>query len=147
MRPRAIEDSDRADWLRMRCALWPDVPPDDLARAVAASLAPAPRGAVFVVPRTGGGLGGFVEVSLRDVAEGASSSPVGYVEAWYVDTDLRGRGLGRALVTAAEGWARAQGCTEMGSDADLENEASHRAHRALGYRETERLVTFLKPLG
>ena len=75
MRPRAIEDSDRAEWLRMRCALWPDVPPDDLAREVAASLAPAPRGAVFVVPRTGGGLGGFVEVSLRDVAEGASSSP------------------------------------------------------------------------
>jgi aminoglycoside 6'-N-acetyltransferase I len=49
-------------------------------------------------------------------------------------------------VQAAEAWARAQGCTEMASDAELDNHASHAAHRRLGYAETERLVCFRKSL-
>lgn len=45
---------------------------------------------------------GFVEVSLRDVAEGAWTSPVGYLEAWYVEPEFRKQGIGRKLFTAAE---------------------------------------------
>ena len=54
--------------------------------------------------------------------------------------------IGRALVQAAEAWAIAQGCTEMGSDTWLDNEASYRAHLALGYQEAERLIHFNKRL-
>jgi aminoglycoside 6'-N-acetyltransferase I len=91
-------------------------------------------------------LGGFLEAGTRKYAEGGESSPVGYIEGWYVDADLRSQGVGKALMQAAEDWARSQGLTEMGSDTWLDNEASIRAHIRLGYKETERLVHFVKRL-
>jgi aminoglycoside 6'-N-acetyltransferase I len=75
------------------------------------------------------------------------SPRVGYVEGWYVDPDLRGKGVGRTLVSRAEIWAREMGFTELASDAELRNDGSIRAHHALGFHETFRLVHFVKPLG
>jgi aminoglycoside 6'-N-acetyltransferase I len=48
------------------------------------------------------------------------------------------------LIAAAEKWTRERGLTEIASDAELENETSIRAHKALGFQETFRLVHFLK---
>src|SRR5437667_6595225 len=75
-------------------------------------------------------------------ADGCDTSPVGYVEGWYVDADVRRHGDGRRLIRTAERWARERGCTEMGSDCLLENEVSLRAHLAIGYEERERLIHF-----
>ena len=50
------------------------------------------------------------------------------------------------LVKAAERWARAQGCREFGSDAELDNDISHTAHRALGFEEVVRIVSYKKLL-
>ena len=72
---------------------------------------------------------------------------LGNVEGWYVEPDLRGKGIGRALIARAEAWAKQMGFTELASDAELENEESIRAHGALGFRETFRLVHFVKSLG
>jgi aminoglycoside 6'-N-acetyltransferase I len=71
---------------------------------------------------------------------------VGYIEGWYVDPDLRQTGWGRALVEAAEAWARSCGYAEIASDCLLENEVSLKAHTALGYEEIERLIHFRKSL-
>jgi aminoglycoside 6'-N-acetyltransferase I len=101
---------------------------------------------VFVAERAEGGLCGFVETSVRPWADGCSHRPVGYVEGWYVDHDTRRQGIGRALIKAAESWARGKGCREMASDAELWNTLSHQAHTALGYEETARLVLFRKDL-
>ena len=68
------------------------------------------------------------------------------MESWYVDPDVRGRRVGRALVEAAEGWARERAYTELASDALLENEASQKAHKVLGFEEVERSVHFRKAL-
>jgi hypothetical protein len=46
----------------------------------------------------------------------------------------------------AEQWARARGLREFGSDTGVDNEVSIAAHRALGFRENDRIVQFLKPL-
>lgn len=83
---------------------------------------------------------------MRDYAEGCGSRPVGYLEGWYVIPEARRRGIGRALVEAAEAWARARGCTEMASDTELANRLSQMAHSRLGYEETERLVHYRKSL-
>ena len=145
---RPLVAADRAEWLRMRCALWPDTPREKLEDELAEYLAPDGPNAVLVVPREGGGGGlcGFVELSVRPWADGCDSSPVGYIEGWFVDPDVRRRGVGRALIAAGEAWARERGCAEMGSDAELWNETSQAAHRALGYAEATRLVTFAKRL-
>ena len=137
---------DRVDWLRMRRALWEDCPDDVQVREMDEILKNDDE-AVFLAERPDGGLCGFLEAAIRPWAIGCESMPVGYVEGWYVDEDVRRGGVGRALVGAAEAWARSQGCRQMASDAELWNEISHQAHGALGYEETARLVLFKKELG
>jgi aminoglycoside 6'-N-acetyltransferase I len=89
---------------------------------------------------------GFAEVSLREMAEGCSTRPVGYLEGWYVQPSARHRGVGRRLLEAGEEWARAQGCSEMASDTEIEHIASQEAHQRLGYEIVSRAVLFRKAL-
>ena len=63
-----------------------------------------------------------------------------------MDPEWQRRGIGRALVEAAEAWARAAGHTEFASDVEIDNTGSLVAHAALGYREVERTVAFRKAL-
>jgi aminoglycoside 6'-N-acetyltransferase I len=89
---------------------------------------------------------GFAEVDTRVYAEDCDTSPVAFLEGWYVIPDAQGSGIGRALVNAAETWAREQGLQEFASDTWLHNEAGIQAHLALGFDEVERLVCFRKRL-
>ena len=102
--------------------------------------------AVFVADRGDGTLAGFVEIGSRKYAEGCETTPVAYLEGWYVDTDVRRAGLGARLIQTAENWARTHGYSEIASDAEIENEISLQAHRALGYEEVERQICFRKLL-
>ena len=101
---------------------------------------------VLVWEREGGGLGGFVSFSLRPWAEGCDSSPVPYIEGWWVAPDLRRAGVGTALVGAMVGWAIERGYRELGSDVELDNDISLRAHAALGFEPTLRVQFFRKRL-
>ncbi len=142
---RRATPQDKSEWLRMRHLLWPKDDLAGLAAGMEAMLAD-PDAPVFVAVRPDGKLGAFLEAAIRKYAEGCDTSPVGYLEGWFVDEDLRGQGLGGRLVAAAEDWARRHGLHEMGSDTWLDDEASLRAHSALGYHEVERLVHFAKRL-
>ncbi len=146
MRVRPMRPGDRAEWLRLRVALWHDGPIEDHADDINAILAGILPMTVHVVERPDGRLGGFVEVGTRSRAEACDTSPVGYLEGWYIEPDLRGQGLGAALLQAAEAWARDQGLTEMASDTWLDNDDGHRAHLALGYAEVERIICSRKQL-
>ena len=146
MEIRPIELGDKSEWLRMRTALWPESPEDHEPEIVEFFTQESPIAAIFVADRPDGRLAGFVECGSRAYAEGCLSSPVGYIEGWWVDRDVRGQGVGALLVSAAEDWARSQGYAEMASDADLNNEVSQLAHRALGYDETQRVVCYRKQL-
>jgi aminoglycoside 6'-N-acetyltransferase I len=137
--------TDRDEWLRMRRALWNDCPDEQQLREMDEILKSETE-VVFFAEGPEGRLCGFVEVSIRPWAIGCDSTPVGYIEGWYVDEDFRRQGAGRALVEAAEDWARSRGCRQMASDAELWNTVSHQAHGALGYQETGRVVTFKKDL-
>jgi aminoglycoside 6'-N-acetyltransferase I len=101
---------------------------------------------VFLYAPAAGEPQGMLELSLRSVAEGCRGAPVPYVEAWYVVPDARRRGVGRALMAAAETWARERGYAELASDAVIDNRASERAHLALGFAEVERAIHFRKDL-
>lgn len=145
MRYRERTSSDDAEWLRMRLVIWSDDSPAEHAAGMTQWLA-RPDTVVLVAARPEGGLAGFAEVGTRPYADGCDSSPVAYLEGWYVDAGARRQGVGTGLVLAAETWARARGLTEFASDALLENLTSHRAHEALGFVEVERAVRYRKPL-
>jgi aminoglycoside 6'-N-acetyltransferase I len=142
---RRATSGDKPEWLRMRLSLWPDGKPEGFSEEMD-NLLVDPLAPVFVAARPDGKLAGFLEAGTRKCAEGCKTSPVGYIEGWYVDEDLREQGVGKALVEAAEEWARSQGLTEIASDTWLDNEVSIQAHFKLGYEETERLVHFVKKL-
>jgi aminoglycoside 6'-N-acetyltransferase I len=90
---------------------------------------------------------GFSEAALRrDYVNGCKTSPVAFLEGIYVRPDARGGGVGRALGSAVAAWGREAGCTELASDALLENVDSQTFHLALGFEETERVVYYLRRL-
>ncbi len=132
----------------MRCVLWPEGSEaehrTEIGRFLAGeALAPS---AVLVAEDRGENVVGFAELSIRWCAEGCRTERVAYLEGWFVDSRARGRGVGRALIAAAEEWGRRQGCTEFASDAQENDEASAAAHRAVGFTEAGLVRCFRKDL-
>ena len=133
MKIRHATEADVEAWAAMRLALWPDDGPETHLREARRFFAEARRGpgampeAVLLAEDADGALTGFAEVSRRLYAEGCETSPVGFLEGWYVAPEHRRSGVGRALVTAAEVWAHGLGCRESGSDAVADNVPSARA--------------------
>jgi aminoglycoside 6'-N-acetyltransferase I len=144
---RAAEPRDLDEWIRMRVALWPGDVEEHRAAAERffAGLRHEPAEVLLAVDDSGRAVG-FVELSIRNIVDSCSTDRVAYLEGWYVEPSLRRRGVGAALVAAAERWGVGQGCKEFGSDSLIDNEASYRAHRALGFEETGRVVNFRKDL-
>jgi aminoglycoside 6'-N-acetyltransferase I len=142
---RRIVASDWSEWVRLRDALWPGSLADheEETRTFFAKQLETP---VVFVAEVNGRLVGFLELDFRKYAPGCRSSPVPFIEGWYVEPDSQGRGIGRALIEAAEAYAREAGHDEIASDAQLENADGIAAHRAVGFREVERIVCFRRSL-
>ena len=129
----------------LACELWPHNTPNKLLAELEA-FSPE-EGAVFLAVEDGVPAG-FAQCQLRhDYVEGTDSSPVGYLEGIYVREAYRGRGLAKALLSACEGWAGEQGCTEFASDCELDNVESIAFHLGAGFTEANRIVCFTKRLG
>jgi aminoglycoside 6'-N-acetyltransferase I len=148
IRVRPATRADAGDWLRMRQALWPEGDEPEHAGEIEGFFTGALRTPleVLLAVDDSDAVVGVAELSIRGYAEDCTTDRVAYLEGWYVEPEARRRGVGRALVAAAEAWGRSQGCVEFGSDAVLSNEASAAAHRALGFVETAQIRCFLKPL-
>lgn len=134
-----------ADYRALRIRLWPDCR-ESCDHEIANILANPDAWGAFVVSLDNAGMVGFIEVHLREFAEGANSSPVAFVEGWFVLPEHRRHGLGSALMRTAENWALFRGCRELGSDTQPTNHLSIEVHKRLGFQEVERLVCFVKRL-
>lgn len=144
---REATPEDSTELVRMRCALWPGSREEHASEVQTFFSGDSNQiDGVFVAENTPGRLIGFIELRLRDYAEGASISPVPYVEGWFIDEVFRSQGVGKALMQRAEEWARAGGFSELASDTEVENKTSFKAHTSLGFEETDRIVCFLKKL-
>ena len=141
---RRVTLEDKAEWFNMRKGIWPETPDDYMSFDMDDILA-SDNDAIFFAVVDGRPVG-MIEARLREYGEGCETSPVGYIEAWFVYPEMRGRGVAGVLTLAAEDWARSKGCTEMASDTWLDNGSSIRAHLKIGYLEVERLVHFVKRL-
>ena len=143
---RQLAEGDLAEWLRLRVLLWDESGEDDHKAEMVDIIEHHDTQLVVVADLGAGRLAGFLEASIRSHVEDCSTDHVGYLEGWYVDEEYRQMGIGRQLVRYAENWARQKGCTEMGSDAEVDNLVSQQAHTRLGYSETSRLVHLRKEL-
>jgi len=144
---RPVKQSDRVPWESMRGALWPSPAGEHgsvIDRYFGGKLR-EPLEVLMAFDDQGRAIG-FIELSIRAYAEGCDTDRVAFVEGWYVDPNARGKGVGAALVGAAEAWARSQGCTELASDAEVENTSGAAAHRAVGFVETGVVRCFKKML-
>lgn len=148
VRVRQIRKEEAHEWAALRARLWPAADAEELAAEAALFL----RGgsvptiaAAFLAEGDTAPLG-FLELAVRSFSDGCDSMPVPHVEGWYVEPSARGRGVGRALMQAAEDWARAGGFVELASDTQPWNNASLAAHARCGFQETERLVKLRKVL-
>jgi aminoglycoside 6'-N-acetyltransferase I len=144
---RPVADADRASWARMRDALWP-LPANPHAGAIDRFLSGTAREplAVLMAFDDQKNAIGLIELSIRAYAEGCATDRVAFVEGWFVEPNGRGIGVGAALIGAAERWAREQGCTELASDAEVENLSSAAAQLAVGFVETGIVRCFKKSL-
>jgi len=143
---RAVRASDEEAWRQMREQLWPDGRHTHAAEIQQFLDAPASAADAVLVAEFEQALVGFVELSLRPYAEGCQTSPVAFVEGWFVSPNARGAGVGRILLAAAEEWGRAQGCTELASDTEAENQPSADAHRACGFTDVGLVRCFRKTI-
>jgi aminoglycoside 6'-N-acetyltransferase I len=151
MNIREARAGDEQQLAEMRTLLWPSSSFNEELKEVQAYLAGDIPGtlpcATFIAEDCDGALAAFLEVDLRSHADGCDPArPVGYIEGWFVREPWRGQGIGKALVKAAEGWARAHGAREMASDALIGNDDSFHAHTALGFEVVDRCVHFRKDL-
>jgi aminoglycoside 6'-N-acetyltransferase I len=143
---REAEPRDAHAWATMRAALWPEADPDELCLEVNGHFDGHRVGDAVFIAVTKNALAGFIELSLRSVAEGCTSSPVPYVEGWYVRPAFQRQGVGRRLIETAERWAQGLGYSEIASDSVISNDDGAAAHRRLGFIEVERAIHFHKRL-
>ena len=64
------------------------------------------------------------------------AGPVGRVTALVVDEPLRGRGIGRALMKAAEQWAAERGCILLEVTSNRRRVEAHQFYEGLGFERT-----------
>ena len=141
---RRVTQEDKAEWLRMRKGIWPDAPDEYMTFDMDELLASDNSLVIFACDD--GKPIGLTEAQIKDSAEGCETSPVGYLEGWFVQEEYRGKSIVGIMTRVAEDWVREKGCTEVCSDTWVENPSSIRAHEKMGYLETERLVHFVKRL-
>jgi aminoglycoside 6'-N-acetyltransferase I len=148
---RQAQVSDQRELAKMRAMLWPQASIEDHRKELDSILRFRMYGTlpmtILVAHDENGALTGFIEVGLRSHADGCDPAhPVGFVEGWFVHEAVRKQGIGRALMRAAEDWARSQGCLEIASDTWIDDLTSIDAHQALGFEVVDRCVHFRKPV-
>lgn len=90
---------------------------------------------------------GFAQCQLRyDYVEGTSTSPVGYLEGIFVQEGYRNKGYAKELLDACETWAKRNGCYEFASDCEIDNTSSFCFHKAMNFKEANRIICFTKRL-
>ncbi|WP_214776709.1 aminoglycoside 6'-N-acetyltransferase [Exiguobacterium sp. s22] len=125
--------------------LWPDAPIEELRMEVKLGL--VSKNMHYFIASSDTKAIGFCQLSFRhDYVPGSTTAPTAYVEGIYVAESERHQGVASRLVDAASTFAVHHGCKELASDTELENKDSQRFHEKIGFKEVERVVTYIKNL-
>ncbi len=131
---RFARASDLPELVRLFSELGYDIAPDVLATRWTAFDAAGEQALVAAADAPGGRLLGVATLHATPVLHRAG--PVGRVTALVVDATMRGHGIGRALMNAAEQWAVERGCVLLEVTSNRRRVDAHNFYEGLGYERT-----------
>jgi len=139
---RAAVPSDAAALGPLLAALGYPAPADRIAPRL--TRLAASGNAVALVASVDGGddLGGLI--TAHTLASIHHDAPVAWITTLVVAESARRRGVGRALVRAAEEWARAQGAVRVSVSSGVQRADAHAFYEGLDYALSGK--RFTKPL-
>lgn len=105
-------------------------------------LAAAPLHAVFAA-ESGGRVRGWIHAAI---SHALVHEPEAEIVSLVVEEASRGRGIGAALVEAAEVWARGRGLARIRVRCRVEREGAHRFYSREGFSRLKTQHVFVKPL-
>ncbi len=139
LRPATLADAPRLDALVVQLG-YPSRP--EALRERVARLAAQPD-QLLLVAEWDGAVVGWMHAAEQELFEsGKRCEILGLV----VDREHRRGGVGRALVAAAEAWARARGLPEVSVRSNVVREESHPFYARLGYARAKTQHVYRKPL-
>jgi GNAT superfamily N-acetyltransferase len=118
-----------------------EVSADEIAARIPLLTAPGSR---MLVAELEGRVVGCLTTSMMRVVH--RPAPVGRISMMVVEAGLRGKGVGKALVRAAEAALAADGCRMVEVTSNVARTEAHKFYQALGYERTSvRLARELAP--
>lgn len=145
LRIRTAGIDDLAAVTGLGVLLWPEVGFKDMRLEMEEFL--SKENTMIALCFDGSTPAGFAMCALRhDFVEGTESSPVGYLEGIFVKEAYRRQGVGESLLRYCELWAKEKGCTEFGSDCELDNTDSLHFHLKVGFFEANRVICLSKKI-
>jgi len=146
MKYRKIEIEEIERLKTMGRLLWPDSTDEDLEKSFQDAISSSNETALVSQSETGE-LTGFAILSIRsDFVEGATTSPVGYLEGIFVYPGYRKQEVGRQLLELGEKWCLENGCSQIGSDTAITNTDSTEFHKNVGFQITSKNTCFIKDI-
>ncbi len=138
IRPASDQDA-QAIYMLNRDGLGYDYPLEDTRRRLKLVLAKA--GNRIFVAQLEGRVVGYIHAADYECSYVGSLKDI---LALAVDEKERGHGIGRALLKAAEDWARESGATGVRLNSGMERENAHRFYEACGYINRKNQKNFIK---
>jgi aminoglycoside 6'-N-acetyltransferase I len=137
---------DEQAWLKLRKQLWPRCVDERHLLEIKDYISSESKCAFLAVHNDGSFIG-FCECALRhDYVEGSTTSPTAYLEGIFVTEQFRKLGIAKKLIEHVETWSKHHGCQEIGSDTEIDNQASIDMHAQLGFAEKNRVVHFIRSI-
>ena len=131
---RRARGSDVPELVRLFTELGYEIPPDVLAQRLQGFDRAGEQALVAADDTADGRLLGVATLHATPVLHRAG--PVGRVTALVVDATLRGCGIGRALMAAAERWAAERGCVLLEVTSNQRRVDAHKFYEELGFERT-----------
>ncbi len=139
---RSAEVGDVDAIVRLSAQLGYPVAATDVADRLEAAT--ASEGHAVLVAEAAGDVAGWIHVHDSLLIQTPPGAELGGI---VVDEGNRGAGIGRALLTAAEEWARSRGHRTMRIRSRTTRHDAHRFYTNAGYDETKTSLVFEKRLG
>lgn len=129
VRIRPMKTDDAAAVARLSGELGYPAAAGEIAARLA-GLSGRPAGALLVAESAAGEVIGWIHVS-EDAT--LTDGPIAEIRGLVVDSRMRGHGVGRELVGAAEGWAASRGYPRVRVRSRIAREDAHRFYGSAGY--------------